>query len=191
MTDAGFTPDPTLKRLYPEAAVGGYSRTDGQIEFYTRINALVDEKSRVLDFGAGRGQWAVDPMPQMSGACGTARPGGRGGRHRRRPGRHRNLPSTPPRSLRSASRCRSRTPRSTWSWPTTCSSTSTRERRDGGRRHDARAQARRLVRRPHPQQVGDDRRRLRARSPTGCTSECSPGCSPAARPRTSSRRATR
>ncbi|VXB47340.1 bifunctional 2-polyprenyl-6-hydroxyphenol methylase/3-demethylubiquinol 3-O-methyltransferase UbiG [Aeromicrobium sp. 9AM] len=66
MTDAGFTPDPTLQRLYPEAAVGGYSRTDGQIEFYTRINALVDEKSRVLDFGAGRGQWAVDPMPQMS-----------------------------------------------------------------------------------------------------------------------------
>jgi len=66
MTHSDFTPDPTLQRLYPEAAVGGYSRTDGQIEFYTRINALVDEKSRVLDFGAGRGQWAVDPMPAMS-----------------------------------------------------------------------------------------------------------------------------
>lgn len=62
----GFTPDPVLSRLYPEAAVGGFSRLDGQIEFYTRINALVDEKSRVLDFGAGRGYWAVDPMPEMS-----------------------------------------------------------------------------------------------------------------------------
>jgi SAM-dependent methyltransferase len=61
-----FVPNPTHKRLYPEAAVGGYSRRDGQIEFYTRVNALVDDKSRVLDFGAGRGHWAVDPMPDMS-----------------------------------------------------------------------------------------------------------------------------
>ena len=61
-----FSPDPTLSRLYPEARVGGFSRLDGQVEFYTRINALVDDTSRVLDFGAGRGQWAVDPMPNMS-----------------------------------------------------------------------------------------------------------------------------
>jgi SAM-dependent methyltransferase len=61
-----FVPNATLKRLYPEAAVGGYSQKDGQVEFYTRINALVDEKSRVLDFGAGRGHWAVDPMPQIA-----------------------------------------------------------------------------------------------------------------------------
>lgn len=61
-----FEPSSTLTRLYPESAVGGYSRKDGQIEFYTRINALVDEHSRVLDFGAGRGHWAVDPMPRMS-----------------------------------------------------------------------------------------------------------------------------
>lgn len=66
MTEEKFTPDRTLVRLYPEASVGGFSRLDGQIEFYTRINALVDEKSRVLDFGAGRGHWAVDPMPAMS-----------------------------------------------------------------------------------------------------------------------------
>ena len=66
MSSDEFVPNPTLKRLYPEAAVGGYSRKDGQIEFYTRVNALVDGKSRVLDFGAGRGHWAVDPMPQMS-----------------------------------------------------------------------------------------------------------------------------
>lgn len=66
MTDEQFTPNRTLARLYPEALVGGFSRMDGQIEFYTRINALVDQKSRVLDFGAGRGHWAVDPMPAMS-----------------------------------------------------------------------------------------------------------------------------
>jgi len=66
MSNDEFVPHPTLQRLYPEAAVGGFSRKDGQIEFYTRVNALVDESSRVLDFGAGRGHWAVDPMPDMS-----------------------------------------------------------------------------------------------------------------------------
>lgn len=64
--EESFAPEPTLERLYPESAVGGFSRVDGQIEFYTRINALVDDKSRVLDFGAGRGLWAVEPMPAMS-----------------------------------------------------------------------------------------------------------------------------
>ncbi|WP_332666030.1 class I SAM-dependent methyltransferase [Aeromicrobium sp.] len=66
MSNDEFTPDSTLQRLYPEAAVGGFSRQDGQVEFYTRVNALIDENSRVLDFGAGRGHWAVDPMPAMS-----------------------------------------------------------------------------------------------------------------------------
>lgn len=66
MSDEPFVPDPTLERLYPEAAAGGFSRMDGQIEFYTRVNALVDQSSRVLDFGAGRGLWAVEPMPEMS-----------------------------------------------------------------------------------------------------------------------------
>lgn len=66
MPDQPFVPDPTLARLYPEVAVGGFTRLDGSVEFYTRVNALVDEKSRVLDFGAGRGQWALDPIPEMS-----------------------------------------------------------------------------------------------------------------------------
>ncbi len=61
-----FEPSSTLTRLYPEAAVGGFSKLDGVIEFYTRVNALVDEHSRVLDFGAGRGQWAQEPLPEMS-----------------------------------------------------------------------------------------------------------------------------
>ena len=61
-----FEPSPTLARLYPEAAVGGYTQLDGQVEFYTRINALVDETSTVLDFGAGRGHWAIDPTAAIS-----------------------------------------------------------------------------------------------------------------------------
>lgn len=66
MTGSGFEPDPTLVKFYPEAAVGGFSQVDGVIEFYTRVNALVDADSRVLDFGAGRASWAVEPVPPMS-----------------------------------------------------------------------------------------------------------------------------
>jgi SAM-dependent methyltransferase len=61
-TDQQYTPHPTLTHLYPEVTAGGYSRMDGSVDFYTRINALVDEDSRVLDFGAGRGWWAVEPI---------------------------------------------------------------------------------------------------------------------------------
>jgi SAM-dependent methyltransferase len=66
MNDAEFRPHQTLARLYPEAAVGGYTQLDGQVEFYTRVNALVGPDSQVLDFGAGRGHWAVDPMPEIA-----------------------------------------------------------------------------------------------------------------------------
>lgn len=66
MSQPEFKPNATLARLYPEVAAGGYSRMDGVIEFYTRVNALVDEDSRVLDFGAGRGWWAIEPLPEMS-----------------------------------------------------------------------------------------------------------------------------
>ena len=59
-------PDPAFVKFYPEAAVGGFSQVDGVIEFYTRVNALVDAESRVLDFGAGRAWWAVESVPPMS-----------------------------------------------------------------------------------------------------------------------------
>ncbi len=61
-----FAPHATMSRLFPEVRAGGYSRKDGQIEFYTRANAVVSPDSRVLDLGAGRGHWAVDPMPEMA-----------------------------------------------------------------------------------------------------------------------------
>lgn len=61
-----FEPSSTMKRLYPESQAGGYTRHDGFVEFYTRVNALLEPGSRVLDFGAGRGQWASEPLPAMS-----------------------------------------------------------------------------------------------------------------------------
>ena len=33
--------------------IGGYSETDGTIDFYSRINCLINQESIVLDFGAG------------------------------------------------------------------------------------------------------------------------------------------
>ena len=65
MIRPGFEPDATLARVYPEAVVGGFSRIDGAIEFYTRINALVDAKSRVLEVGAAR-TWTEEPVAEMS-----------------------------------------------------------------------------------------------------------------------------
>jgi SAM-dependent methyltransferase len=47
--------------LYPETAVGGFSRVDGTIEFYSRVNALLESDMTVLDFGAGRGLFLDEP----------------------------------------------------------------------------------------------------------------------------------
>lgn len=55
-----------LQKLYPEVAAGGFSRRDGFVEFYSRVNALLTAESRVLDFGAGRGQWADGGLPRTS-----------------------------------------------------------------------------------------------------------------------------
>lgn len=55
---------PVVDKLYPEVRAGGYSRVDGSVEFYGRINALVTRHSVVLDFGAGRGKDVTDdPVP--------------------------------------------------------------------------------------------------------------------------------
>jgi SAM-dependent methyltransferase len=60
-----FHPGSTLSRLYPEVGAGGYTRADGFIEFYTRVGALLDGESEVLDYGAGRGLWATEPLPPL------------------------------------------------------------------------------------------------------------------------------
>lgn len=51
-------PDPTrrnLARLYPEVAAGGFTRVDGTVAFYSRVNALLQPHFSVMDLGAGRG----------------------------------------------------------------------------------------------------------------------------------------
>lgn len=50
---------------FPEMAAGGYSRLDGNVAFYGRIQALMGELAPgalIVDFGAGRGRSAEDPV---------------------------------------------------------------------------------------------------------------------------------
>ena len=44
-----------ISRFYPETAAGGFSRKDGTVQFYQRVQALLQADAVVLDFGAGRG----------------------------------------------------------------------------------------------------------------------------------------
>ncbi len=50
----------TIRRCYPEVDFGGYSRVDGTVAFYSRINALLTPKTRLLDIGCGRGSGKHD-----------------------------------------------------------------------------------------------------------------------------------
>ena len=45
-----------LDELYPEVGAGGFSRSDGTVEFWSRVQALVGPGHDVLDLGAGRGR---------------------------------------------------------------------------------------------------------------------------------------
>ena len=47
---------------YPEAKFGGFTDIDGTIVFYTRIHALLEPTSVVLDIGCGRGAHAADTV---------------------------------------------------------------------------------------------------------------------------------
>lgn len=49
-----------VSKLFPEIAAGGFSRLDGTIQFYNRVNALLRPDMVVLDFGAGRGAGLVE-----------------------------------------------------------------------------------------------------------------------------------
>lgn len=48
------------RHFYPEIGAGGYSRVDGTVEFYGRVNSLLRPEMVVLDLGAGRGWFAED-----------------------------------------------------------------------------------------------------------------------------------
>ena len=67
-----------LATLYPELQAGGFSRVDGTVAFYVRVNALLGEigpAAVVLDYGAGRGAFLEDPVPfrrdlrRLQGKC--------------------------------------------------------------------------------------------------------------------------
>jgi len=50
-----------LARIYPESSFGGFTRLDGMVAFYSRVQALVRPGDLVLDIGCGRGGWNEDP----------------------------------------------------------------------------------------------------------------------------------
>lgn len=52
--------DEIVEFFYPEAGISGYTSVDGTIEFYGRVNSILDSSMRVLDFGAGRAAWFED-----------------------------------------------------------------------------------------------------------------------------------
>lgn len=49
--------------VFPEVGAGGYSRVDGTVQFWSRVNALLGPDDVVVDLGAGRGQFLDDPVP--------------------------------------------------------------------------------------------------------------------------------
>lgn len=62
MAKQGSESRPLVSRFYPETEVGGFSRVDGSVQFYTRLAALLRPTDVVLDYGAGRGaQIDTDP----------------------------------------------------------------------------------------------------------------------------------
>jgi SAM-dependent methyltransferase len=48
--------------FYPESKFGGFTDIDGTIAFYARVNSLITEKSVLVDFGCGRGEYSEDPV---------------------------------------------------------------------------------------------------------------------------------
>ncbi|MBP6822028.1 MAG: class I SAM-dependent methyltransferase [Acidobacteria bacterium] len=51
-----------LNIYYPESRFGGFTDVDGTILFYTRVKALVEPSSVVLDVGCGRGMYEEDSV---------------------------------------------------------------------------------------------------------------------------------
>jgi len=45
---------------FPEVEVGGFTRLDGTVEFYSRIHSILVPDMVVLDVGAGRAAWLED-----------------------------------------------------------------------------------------------------------------------------------
>jgi SAM-dependent methyltransferase len=57
-----------ISAAFPESAAGGFSRCDGTMQFYQRVQALLQPDQVVLDFGAGRGAaYYEDPSSYRKG----------------------------------------------------------------------------------------------------------------------------
>jgi SAM-dependent methyltransferase len=50
------------ERYYPESKFGGFTNLDGTVNFYSRVNALVQPEFVLLDYGCGRGEYADDQI---------------------------------------------------------------------------------------------------------------------------------
>ena len=51
-----------MREPYPEKRLHGFTRVDGTVWFYTRVNALLRPEFTVLDIGCGRGAAACDAV---------------------------------------------------------------------------------------------------------------------------------
>lgn len=51
------------EQYYPESRFGGFSNIDGTVVFYSRVHALLQPASVVVDVGCGRGAYTTDPLP--------------------------------------------------------------------------------------------------------------------------------
>ncbi len=60
---------PIADVVYPERQFGGYSRCDGTVAFYGRVQALLPERGTVLDIGCGRGKDNEDPCSFRRQLC--------------------------------------------------------------------------------------------------------------------------
>jgi SAM-dependent methyltransferase len=58
-----------LSDFYPEIGAGGFTRVDGTINFFTRVNSLLKPHMTVVDFGAGRGKFANDNLTFRRNLC--------------------------------------------------------------------------------------------------------------------------
>lgn len=60
------TPPPMTDHRYPESIAGGYTRADGKVAFYQRVQAVLADRPGpqvIVEFGAGRGGGADTGIP--------------------------------------------------------------------------------------------------------------------------------
>jgi SAM-dependent methyltransferase len=50
------------RRFFPESNIGGFSYADVGVALFTQIDAILRPTDRVLDFGAGRGEYILDDV---------------------------------------------------------------------------------------------------------------------------------